>query len=265
MHLVKYICINFILKTRYFIYIAFNGSRYHGWQVQPNSTSVQKILNDALSHVLREKICTTGAGRTDAGVNASAFCAHFDCSVPDLGLRENTIFRLNRILPADIAVLSIKRTASDAHARYSAISRTYRYYISRKKDPFSEQFRWYVYGNLDICEMNKAAKILLSHTDFTSFSRLHSGNKTNICRIMSASWDIENDQLIFTIVADRFLRNMVRAIVGTMVNVGRGKITAGQFEEIIIAKDRARAGMTAPARGLFLAGIEYPEELFHVE
>lgn len=252
-----------MVKTRYFIFISFNGARYHGWQVQPDSVSVQKILDEALSLVLREKICTTGAGRTDTGVSALTFCAHFDSSDPGLDCRENIVFRLNRFLPADIAVQSVKRTVSDAHARYSAKSRTYRYHISRKKDPFSEQSSWHVHGDLNISEMNKAAAILLFHSDFTSFCRLHSGNKTNICKIMSASWDTDHDKLVFTIVADRFLRNMVRAIVGTMVNVGRGKITARQFEEIIIAKDRSGAGMTAPARGLFLAGIEYPENLFY--
>ncbi len=262
MHLVKYICINLILKTRYFIFISFRGTRYHGWQVQPNSLSVQKILDDTLSLVLKEKISTTGAGRTDAGVNASVFCAHFDCAIPGLDSRENMVFRLNRFLPADISVQDIKRATPDAHARFSALSRTYKYFISRRKDPFSEQTSWYIYGDLDVGEMNRAAEILLRHSDFKSFSRLHSDNKTNICRIISASWDIEGDKLIFTIRADRFLRNMVRAIAGTMVNVGKGKINVEQFEEIIMAKDRSRAGISAPAKGLFLADIEYPGNLF---
>lgn len=262
MHIVKYICINFILNTRYFIFISFKGTRYHGWQVQPNSLSVQKILDDTLSLVLKEKISTTGAGRTDAGVNASVFCAHFDCTIPSLDSRENTLFRLNRFLPSDIAVQYIKRVVPDAHARFSALSRTYKYFISRKKDPFSEQTSWYIYGDLNIGEMNRAADILLCHSDFTSFSRLHSDNKTNICRIISASWDIYGDKLIFTIRADRFLRNMVRAIVGTIVNVGKGKLTVEKFEEIIMAKDRSGAGMSAPAKGLFLADIEYPGSLF---
>jgi len=145
MHLVKYICIKFILKARYFIFISFKGARYHGWQLQPNSLSIQKILDDTLSLVLKEKISTTGAGRTDSGVNASVFCAHFDSMVPDLDLKENLIFRLNRFLPADIAVWAIKRTVPDAHARFSALSRTYKYFISRQKDPFSEQSSWYIY------------------------------------------------------------------------------------------------------------------------
>ena len=250
------------MKTRYFIFISFKGTNYHGWQVQPNSLSVQKILNDALSLVLKEKISTTGAGRTDAGVNAFVFCAHFDCTIPGLDSRENTIFRLNRLLPDDISVKSIKRVSPDAHARFSALSRTYKYFISRKKDPFVEQTSWYVFGELNISEMNRAAEILMRHSDFTSFSRLHSDNKTNICRIISASWDIQGDTVIFTIRADRFLRNMVRAIAGTMINVGKGKITAVQFEEIIKVKDRSKAGMSAPAKGLFLADIEYPGSLF---
>jgi tRNA pseudouridine38-40 synthase len=230
--------------------------------VQPNSLSVQKVLDDILSLVLKEKISTTGAGRTDAGVNASVFCAHFDCTKPGLGIRENTVFRLNRFLPADIAVQSIKRVTPDAHARFSALSRTYKYFISRKKDPFTEQTSWFIFGDLNTGEMNRAAAVLLRHSDFTSFSRLHSDNKTNLCRIFSASWDINGDTLIFTIRADRFLRNMVRAIASTMVNVGKGKITVEQFEEIIVAKDRSKAGMSAPAKGLFLTDIEYPGTLF---
>ena len=209
-----------------------------------------------------KKISTTGAGRTDAGVNASVFCAHFDCTKPGLDSRENTVFRLNRFLPADIAVQAIKRATPDAHARFSALSRTYKYFISRKKDPFIEQTSWYIYGDLNISEMNRAAEILLRHSDFTSFSRLHSDNKTNLCRIISASWDNNGDTLIFTIRADRFLRNMVRAVVGTMVNIAKGKITVEQFEEIILASDRSKAGMSAPAKGLFLADIEYPGSLY---
>ncbi len=250
------------MKNRYFIFISFRGTSYHGWQIQPNASSVQKILNESLSLILEEKICTTGAGRTDSGVHATVFCAHFDSGSDILKSKETLIYRLNRLLPEDIAVMSIRKVEKDAHARFSALSRTYKYFIARTKDPFIKSTSWYIYGNLDIKEMNNAAGILLKHSDFTSFSRLHSDNKTNLCKIFSASWDIEENKLIFTIRADRFLRNMVRAIVGTMIDIGKGKITLEKFEEIITAKDRSMAGMSAPAKGLFLTDIEYPETLF---
>jgi tRNA pseudouridine38-40 synthase len=250
------------LKTRYFIYLSFKGTYYHGWQIQPNAVSVQQILEETLSLVLGEKISTTGAGRTDAGVHALVFCAHFDCSVPDLDSEKSLIFRLNRFLPCDISIFSIKKVIPEANARFSAVSRTYRYFISRRKDPFSIDSSWFLYGNLDTEAMEKEAGLLTKYSDFTSFSRLHSDNKTNICKIYHASWQNIDDKLIFTIKADRFLRNMVRAIVGTMAELGAGKISPEEFEEIILLKDRSKAGMSAPAQGLFLAGIEYPEDLF---
>ena len=250
------------MKTRYFIFISYKGTSYHGWQTQPNSVTVQQILDDALSVVLREKISTTGAGRTDTGVHALFFCAHFDSLSPDLTTIQNLIFRLNRFLPDDISVNSIKKVLPDANARYSAVSRTYRYNISRIKDPFFDNSSWFLHGKIDISSMNEACLLLFHHSDFTSFSRLHSGAKTNICNIYSASWKETNNRLVFTIKADRFLRNMVRAIVGTMVEIGFGKMNLKEFEEIILAKDRCRAGKSAPAKGLFLTDIEYPEEIF---
>lgn len=250
------------MKTRYFIFISYRGTSYHGWQIQPNSDTVQKTLDEALSVVLNEKISTIGAGRTDAGVHAIFFCAHFDSDSPDLLTISNLVFRLNQYLPLDISVNSIKKVVPDANARYSAISRTYKYYISRTKDPFSDNSSWYLHGKMDITAMNDACRILFRHSDFTSFSRLHSGAKSNICKIYNAGWEESDNRLVFTIKADRFLRNMVRAIVGTSVEIGFVKMDLKEFEDIILAKDRCRAGKSAPAKGLFLVDIEYPEEIF---
>jgi tRNA pseudouridine38-40 synthase len=250
------------VDTRYFIFISYKGTSYHGWQIQPNSVTVQKILDDALSLILDERISTTGAGRTDTGVHARVFCAHFESISPDLDARPKLLFKLNSFLPKDISANSLKRVLPDANARYSAISRTYEYYISKVKDPFFENSSWYLHGNIDCMKMNEAAGLLINHSDFTSFSRLHSGSKTNICRIFSAIWEETENRLVFRIRADRFLRNMVRAIVGTMVEIGRGKLNLEGFEGIIIARDRCKAGKSAPAKGLFLAEIEYPEEIF---
>lgn len=250
------------MKTRYFIFISFKGTTYHGWQIQPESVTVQKVLDESLSVVLNEKIFTTGAGRTDAGVHALLFCAHFDSNSPELISTKNLVYRLNSYLPKDISVNSVRKVVRDANARYSAISRTYKYYISKVKDPFFDNSSWFLHGIIDIESMNKACKILTDHSDFTSFSKLHSNTKTNICKIFDASWEETNNRLVFTIKADRFLRNMVRAIVGTMIDVGYGKKNLKDFEDIILAKNRCKAGESVPARGLFLVDIEYPEEIF---
>jgi tRNA pseudouridine38-40 synthase len=251
-------------KTRYFIFISYKGTSYHGWQAQPNSVTVQKILENALSLILGEEISTTGAGRTDTGVHASFFCAHFDSLSSDLSADEGLIFKLNRFLPGDISIISINKVHSAANARFSAISRTYIYYISLKKDPFLQSSSWYLYGDIDTAKMNEACSIMEKHNDFTSFSKLHSNNKTNICRIYRAVWTVSGSKLVFTIKADRFLRNMVRSIVGTMVEVGYGKMSLAGFDEVITSRDRTRVGQSAPARGLFLSDIEYPEEIFLV-
>jgi tRNA pseudouridine38-40 synthase len=247
---------------RYFIFISYKGTSYHGWQVQPDSVTVQKILDEALSTVLEEDISTTGAGRTDTGVHAVVFCAHFNSSSSDLDIRKNLIYRLNRYLPKDIAVTRIRKVLDDANARFSALSRSYKYYISRSKDPFSEDSAWHLHGVIDVELMNKAGKLLSEYEDFTSFSRLHTDVKTNNCRIFEARWEEDGDKLIFTIRADRFLRNMVRAIVGTMTEIGFHKIDLEEFRKIIEAKDRGKAGKSAPAKGLFITGIEYPENIF---
>jgi tRNA pseudouridine38-40 synthase len=249
-------------KTRYFIFISYKGTSYHGWQLQPNSVTVQKLLENALSLILGEEISTTGAGRTDAGVHASFFCAHFDSSSPLLSSDQGLIFKLNRFLPPDISINSISKVHPGANARFSAISRTYKYYISRRKDPFSEGSSWYLYGDIDVDKMSEACYILRQHSDFKCFSKLHSNNKTNICRIYEAVWTSSDKEIVFTIKADRFLRNMVRSIVGTMVEIGYGKMSLPDFEELIKAGDRSGAGQSAPACGLFLSDIEYPEEIF---
>jgi len=248
--------------TRYFIFISFKGTYYHGWQVQPHSLTVQKILDEALTLILSEKISTAGAGRTDTGVHALVFCAHFDSINCYLATDRNLVFRLNRFLPVDISVTVIRKVIPDANARFSAISRTYKYFVSRVKDPFNNDSSWMLYGDLDIELMNKASSLLLNHFDFTSFSKLHSGSKTNICQIYHAEWKESGNMLVFTIKADRFLRNMVRAVVGTMIETGRGRITPEEFEKIILSKNRSSAGMSSPAKGLFLADIEYPDEIF---
>lgn len=250
------------MKERYFIYISFKGTAYHGWQIQPGSATVQKVLDDALSTILKEKISTTGAGRTDAGVHAKVFCAHFNCSYIDLDMNKEVLKRLNGLLPKDISVASLVKVRPDAHARYSAVSRTYKYYISRSKDPFRDDFSLYFNGSLNVEKMNQACSILVKHNDFTSYSRLHTNVKNNLCRIIYAGWQESKDRLVFTIKADRFLRNMVRAIVGTMIETGTGKIDIHEFEKIILGRNRSLAGQSAAAKGLFLNDIEYPDEIF---
>ncbi len=258
----SYIYKNSVLKNRYFIFISYKGTSYHGWQIQPHSVTVQKILEEALTTILEEKIKTQGAGRTDTGVHASMFCAHFDSMLDDLAKRGGLIHRLNSFLPEDISVSSVRSVVPDASARFSALSRTYKYYLTRTKDPFLFRSSWYLYGDIDVESMNRAGRMLLNFNDFTSFSKLHSGSRTNICKVYEAVWSESGNSLIFTIKADRFLRNMVRAIVGTMVRVGLGKIPPEEISAIIEAKDRGKAGQSAPAKGLFLANIEYPDEIF---
>ncbi|MCD6355307.1 MAG: tRNA pseudouridine(38-40) synthase TruA [Prolixibacteraceae bacterium] len=245
------------MAQRYFLQLSYKGTHYHGWQFQPNAISVQEVLEKSLSTILREKISVVGAGRTDTGVHASFFVLHFDAQQENIS--ENFIYKLNSLLPHDIAVQEIKKVRNDFHARFDALSRTYKYYISTSKNPFRTETTFKYTGTLDIEKMNEAAAILFDFEDFTSFSRLHTDVKTNNCKIYRAEWKAENSQLIFTIKADRFLRNMVRAIVGTLLEVGRGKLSVDDFRKIIEKKDRSAAGASAPAHGLFLADIEYPE------
>jgi tRNA pseudouridine38-40 synthase len=245
------------MSQRYFLQLSYKGTRYHGWQVQPNAISVQEVMEKALSLILREEISVVGAGRTDTGVHASFFVLHFHSEKE--GWDENDlVHKLNRFLPSDIAVQRIWKVDSDDHARFSAVSRTYKYYITTVKNPFRSETSYYYPGKLDVEKMNQAARVLLGYDDFTSFSRLHTDVKTNRCKIVQAEWTTKGTQLIFTIKADRFLRNMVRAIVGTLLEIGRGKLSVDDFREIIERKDRGAAGASAPAQGLFLVDITYP-------
>lgn len=246
--------------ARYFIELAYNGKNYHGWQIQPEAVTVQETLNRVLTTLLREEIRVVGAGRTDTGVHASFYVAHFDTPTP-LGDPEQTTYKLNRLTGTDIAVRRIYAVRPDAHARFSALSRTYRYFIDKEKDPFTCDYAWRVHPLPDIGRMNEACRILFEYTDFTSFSKLHTDAKTNNCTIMQALWQDTGRQLVFTIQADRFLRNMVRAIVGTLVEVGQGKLTPEDFRRIIESKDRCSAGASVPAKGLFLCHVEYDEKI----
>lgn len=248
------------MPQRYFLQCSYKGTNYHGWQIQPNAISVQEVFEDALSKILREKIAVVGAGRTDTGVHALYFILHFDVKNP-ISEQLDVVYKLNSFLPPDIAVQKVWPVHVETHARFSAISRTYKYYISAEKNPFSTETSYRYLKSLNIDSMNKAAETLFEYEDFTSFSRLHTDVKTNNCKIMHAEWTIKEKQLVFTIKADRFLRNMVRALAGTLLEVGKGKLTIEQFREIIEKKDRGAAGTSVPAQGLFLVDIEYPEEL----
>jgi tRNA pseudouridine38-40 synthase len=243
---------------RYFIHLNFKGTNYHGWQVQENALTVQGELQNAFSILLKEKIKIIGCGRTDTGVHARNFYAHFDTKKIDLSTRKDIIYKLNRLLPEDIAILGIYATNKNAHSRFDALSRIYKYYICTGKNVFKNDYLWQQSLNLDIEIMNKVAEQLKNYKDFTSFSKLHSNTKTNYCKIYKAYWQKNNEVIIFTIEADRFLRNMVRSIVGTLIDVGKGKIDYNDFCRIIEAKDRNKAGMSVPAKGLFLEDITYP-------
>jgi tRNA pseudouridine38-40 synthase len=240
---------------RYFTHLAYNGNKYHGWQYQPNATSVQETLNNAFSVVLNFPINLTGAGRTDTGVHAREMVAHFDFEkdfdIPSL------IYKLNSFLPKDIAVHSIARVHDTAHSRFDATKRTYEYHINTVKNPFLQESSWYFYQELDIGLMNKAALLLLDHTNFECFSKVNTDVNTFDCTIFEAVWKKEKDQLIFTIAANRFLRNMVRSIVGTLINVGLHKITLEDFTSIIESRNRDKAGFSVPAQGLYLTQIAY--------
>lgn len=247
------------MNFRYFIKLQYNGKNYHGWQIQPNAPTVQEELNTKLSILLNNDIQVVGAGRTDAGVHAKFFVAHFD-SLFNLDSKLTHITtKLNSFLPQDIVIIRIFRVSGNAHARFTATSRTYNYFISTSKNVFRNDFLWNLHSKLDIEIMNKGAEELKKYTDFTSFSKLHTDVKTNNCKIESAYWLSEDNILTFSITADRFLRNMVRSIVGTLVLLGRHKINIPQFQEIIQKKKRSAAGESAPAQGLFLTHIAYPE------
>lgn len=251
--------------NRYFIHLSYLGTNYHGWQVQDNAQTVQGVLNDALSLLLKEPIQTIGAGRTDAGVHARHYVAHFDSHQDSLSTNAQLLRSLNHVLPADISAQRIMAVNASTNARFDATLRGYEYIICRSKNPFMQNLAWTYTAAIDADAMERAAQQLLQHTDFTSFSKLGSDNTTNLCAVSYASWRTEADLLIFGIKANRFLRNMVRAIVGTLVDVGRGRLTPDDFEKIIVAKNRGLAGTSAPAQGLYLTQIEYPQEVYITE
>ena len=241
---------------RYFITFSYDGTAYHGWQIQPHSVSVQEELQKALSTLLRRSVEVVGAGRTDTGVHARKMVAHFD-SEQELECTQ-LVYKLNKLLPRDIAVQQVERVEDEMHARFSAKSRTYHYYVHLGKDPFLRSYSWQVYGNPDFELMNKAAEVLMEYTDFTSFSKVNTDTKTNDCTITEAHWDkVGEGQWRFTITANRFLRNMVRAIVGTLMEVGRGRMTIEQLRSVVEAKDRCRAGDSVPGNALFLVEVKY--------
>jgi tRNA pseudouridine38-40 synthase len=261
---------------RFFIYLSYDGTAYHGWQVQPNGKSVQETLQFALSTLLRTEIPITGAGRTDAGVHAALMVAHFDADesqLPKSPRAEQSpldylVYRLNGMLPADIAIQRIFPVVADAHARFSARARTYYYYVHTCKSPFLRDRSWRLVHIPDFEAMNRAAVVLTEYTDFTSFSKLNTDTRTNICHVRSARWvQLSDHEWRFEITADRFLRNMVRAIVGTLMEVGRGQLTLDGFRQVIEQKNRSVAGDSVPARGLFLQEVEYdgltPDQASH--
>lgn len=249
---------------RYFIFLQYDGTDYHGWQTQPDCVSVQQTIEQKLSLLLRRELFIVGAGRTDAGVHARLMVAHFDYECDEgktLDLEQLT-FKLNGLLPADIAIFRIVPVRPDAHARFSATYRRYKYHVRTQKSAFDHRFSMRCYRDLDVDRMNEAASHLFDYIDFTSFAKLHTDVKTNNCRIMHAHWDWEGDELVFTIQADRFLRNMVRAIVGTLLLVGRGKLSVDEFCRTIERKNRCAAGDSVPASGLFLEDVGYPDDIY---
>lgn len=250
--------------ARFFLEIKYDGTAYHGWQIQPNGVTVQQVIEEAFFKLFQTDIPITGSGRTDTGVHAFQQFAHFDITehsfkftIPELH------YKLNRILPQDISITSIRRVNDDAHARFDAVKRTYQYHIHVLKDPFLISSSWWLQKMPDVNAMNDACKILLEYTDFACFSRSNSNAKTTLCHLVDASWSLTSDsRLLFEISANRFLRNMVRAIVGTMIEIGKSNLTNEDLRKIIESKNRSYAGESAPAHGLFLYSVEYPETIF---
>lgn len=246
---------------RYFLTLSYKGTNYNGWQIQRNAPSVQEKLEKALALLLRRPTPVTGAGRTDTGVHARYYVAHFD-TTEAIRDRAGFCYHLNAVLPYDIAVHELLPVRTDAHARFDATEREYRYLILTAKDPFARETAWLYHGALRIDAMNEAAAHLLAFDDFTTFAKLNSANKTNICDVRHAVWTQAGDRLEFTIRANRFLRNMVRAIVGTLLEVGRGRLSIDGFRRVIEQKDRCKAGTSVPGHALFLTDIAYPDDLF---
>lgn len=242
---------------RYFITLSYDGTRFHGWQVQPNGTSVQGELQRALSLILRQDIQVTGAGRTDTGVHARMMVAHFDTDAPLADCRQ-LAYKLNRLLPCDIAIERIEPVGDDMHARFSATSRTYHYYLHTTKDPFLRHYSCELHYPLDFRLMNEAAQMLLTYDDFGAFCKSHADVKTTLCHVTKAEWKQTSPTAWrFEITANRFLRNMVRAVVGTLIDVGRGRLTLSDFRKVIEGKKRTEAGESMPGHALFLVDIKY--------
>lgn len=241
---------------RYKISLAYNGDKYHGWQVQPNALTVQEVLDNCLATLLHVPVETVGCGRTDAGVHAADFVAHFDC---DVAGADDAFFvgKLNRFLPQDIAVFDISVVPDDFNARFSAVSRTYKYLIHTRKDPFLNEISWFFPYKLDVQLMNKGCEILMQHTDFASFCKTGADSGTTICHLAEAQFVEDKHRIQFTITADRFLRNMVRAVVGTLTDLGCGRITLDDLEKIIQSKNRCSAGQSVPAKALSLISVKY--------
>lgn len=246
---------------RHFLEISYDGTEYHGWQSQPNGISVQEVIEEKMSTLYRQPIEIIGSGRTDAGVHAMRQYAHFDCNELPYP-KDELMYKLNRILPIDISVRDIMPVKDTAHARFDAILRSYHYHISYIKDPFRHKYRYTLWQPLNVELMQQAAQMLLEYDDFASFCKYNHDAKTTICKIQKAEWVESPGQLNFIISSDRFLRNMVRAIVGTMVELGKGQISLNDFRRIIEAKDRVEAGFSSPASGLFLAEVHYPESIW---
>lgn len=246
--------------ARFFIHLSYDGGAFCGWQSQPNGDSVQTTVERALGTILRTPTAIVGAGRTDAGVHARRTTAHFEAEIGD----EAELFRrLNAILPKSVAVLDLERVSAAAHARFSATARRYEYFVHQGKNPFLEEFSLRVPEDLDFEKMNLAAQKLTYYQDFTSFSKLHTDVKTNFCKIFQARWEKRGEQWAFCIEANRFLRGMVRAIVGTLFVVGKGKMSVEEFCKVIEEKNRQKAGSAAPAKALFLTDVIYPKEIFN--
>lgn len=245
------------MEQRFFFELSYNGKAYAGWQIQPHVNTVQETIQQAISKLFSNRtVNAVGCGRTDTGVHASKYYLHVDLT--DRFDNDQLRYKLNKILPSDIAIHNVLKVKPDAHARFDAVSRTYIYKINTKKNSFATDFSWYHRLELDLKKMNEAAQYLLGKKDFTSFSKLHTDVKNNICEVKEASWEgTDEGNIYFEITANRFLRNMVRAIVGTLVEVGRGKISPQYIEHIILAKNRSEAGTSAPAHGLYLADVTY--------
>lgn len=242
---------------RYFLEIAYNGTRFHGWQIQDNAYSVQAEVERVLFSLFSNtKTETTGCGRTDAGVHARQFFLHFDAPAV-IRNREEFVLKMNKMISDDIVIYELSEVSDEAHARFDAASRSYEYVISRKKNPFTKELNWYHPFPLNVNLMNEAAQVLLQYDDFASFCKSGAGSKTTVCKVTKACWEEHGDQLIFRITADRFLRNMVRAIVGTLMQVGKEQLSLADFERVLQRKERAAAGESVPASGLFLTEVTY--------